>query len=106
MFVCSCGINIAGVVDVEAVADYARTLPHVVCVENNLFACSADTQVTIAARIKELNLTRIVIAACATPSARRSANWTRKPSARWPGAPPWAASWAPRCPGPGKSIKD
>ncbi len=64
VFVCSCGINIAGVVDVEAVADYARTLPHVVCVENNLFTCSTDTQVLIAARIKELNLNRIVVAAC------------------------------------------
>jgi heterodisulfide reductase subunit A len=64
VFVCSCGINIAGVVDVEAVADYARTLPHVVCVENNLFTCSTDTQVLIAARIKELKLNRIVIAAC------------------------------------------
>jgi heterodisulfide reductase subunit A len=64
VFVCSCGINIAGVVDVEAVADYARTLPHVVCVENNLFTCSTDTQVLIAAKIEELNLNRIVIAAC------------------------------------------
>jgi heterodisulfide reductase subunit A len=64
VFVCSCGINIAGVVDVEAVADYARTLPHVVCVENNLFTCSTDTQVLIAAKIDELNLNRIVIAAC------------------------------------------
>ncbi len=64
VFVCSCGINIAGVVDVQAVAEYARSLPHVVCVENNLFTCSTDTQVLIAAKIKELRLNRIVIAAC------------------------------------------
>lgn len=65
VFVCSCGINIAGVVDVTAVAEYARTLPHVVYVENNLFACSADTQDLIAKTIKEQDLNRIVVAACA-----------------------------------------
>ncbi len=64
VFVCSCGINIAGVIDVKEVADYARTLPYVALVENNLFTCSTDTQDLIAAKIKELNLNRIVIAAC------------------------------------------
>ncbi len=64
VFVCSCGINIANTVDVKAVADYARTLPHVVHVENNLFTCSADTQNLIAQKIKELGLNRIVVAAC------------------------------------------
>ncbi len=64
VFVCSCGINIAGVIDVKEVADYARTLPSVAFVENNLFTCSTDTQDLIAAKIKELDLNRIVIAAC------------------------------------------
>ena len=64
VFVCSCGINIAGVVDVKELAEYARTLPNVVLVENNLFTCSTDTQVLIAEKIKELNLNRIVVAAC------------------------------------------
>lgn len=64
VFVCSCGINIAGIIDVKAVAEYARSLPHVALVENNLFTCSADTQDLIAARIREHNLNRIVIAAC------------------------------------------
>ena len=64
VFVCSCGINIAGVVDVKALAEYARSLPGVVAVENNLFTCSTDTQELIAQKIKELNLNRIVIAAC------------------------------------------
>jgi heterodisulfide reductase subunit A len=64
VFVCSCGINIAGVVDVQELAEYARTLPNVVLVENNLFTCSTDTQVLIAEKIKELNLNRIVVAAC------------------------------------------
>ncbi len=64
VFVCSCGINIAGVVDVKSVAEYARALPNVALVENNLFTCSADTQDMIAARVREHNLNRIVIAAC------------------------------------------
>ena len=64
VFVCSCGMNIAGVVDVKAVAEYAKTLPDVVFVENNLFTCSTDTQVIIGGKVKELNLNRVVIAAC------------------------------------------
>jgi heterodisulfide reductase subunit A len=64
VFVCSCGINIAGVVDVAVVAEYARTLPNVVLVENNLFTCSADTQNLIAKKIEENGLNRLVIAAC------------------------------------------
>jgi heterodisulfide reductase subunit A2 len=64
VFVCACGINIAGVVDVTAVADYARTLPNVAYVGNNLFTCSADTQDLIAQKIREHDLNRIVIAAC------------------------------------------
>lgn len=64
VFVCSCGINIANVVDVQAVCEYAQGLPNVVFVENNMFTCSADTQGLIAEKIKEHNLNRIVIAAC------------------------------------------
>ncbi|KMY67595.1 heterodisulfide reductase [Desulfocarbo indianensis] len=64
VFVCSCGINIAGVVDVEAVAEYARSLPYVSFVTNNLFTCSQDTQDKMAEVIKEQNLNRVVVAAC------------------------------------------
>ncbi len=64
VFVCHCGSNIAGVVDVKAVEEYAATLPDVVYVERNLFSCSQDTQNMIAKRIREQNLNRIVIAAC------------------------------------------
>ena len=64
MFVCRCGINIAGVVDVPGVAEYARSLPNVVHVEDNLFSCSQDTQEKIAKVIKEQKLNRIVVAAC------------------------------------------
>ena len=64
VFVCSCGINIANTVDVQALAEYAKELPYVSFVDNNLFTCSADTQAIIAEKIKEHNLNRIVIAAC------------------------------------------
>ena len=64
VFVCHCGSNIAGYVDVKAVEDYAATLPDVVYVERNLFSCSQDTQEMISKRIQEKNLNRIVVAAC------------------------------------------
>ena len=64
VFVCSCGINIAGIIDVKALVEYAQGLPNVALVENNLFTCSADTQEMISDRIKEHRLNRIVIAAC------------------------------------------
>ena len=64
VFVCNCGINIGGVVDVPAVADYAATLPYVTSVDQNLFTCSQDTQDKIREVIKENNLNRIVVASC------------------------------------------
>jgi len=64
VFVCSCGVNIAGIVDVDQVVAYAAGLPFVTYVENNLFSCSADAQQVIVERIHEFGLNRIVIAAC------------------------------------------
>ena len=64
VFVCHCGSNIAGVVDVAAVAEYARTLPDVAYVEDNLFSCSQDTQEKMTQVIKEQKLNRVVVAAC------------------------------------------
>ena len=64
VFVCKCGINIAGVVNVEEVAEYAKTLPYVEYVTDNLYTCSQDTQEAIAQAIKDNNLNRIVVAAC------------------------------------------
>ena len=52
VFVCHCGINIAGVVDVPAVRDYAATLPYVEFVADNLYSCSQDTQEKMAQIIK------------------------------------------------------
>ena len=64
VFVCHCGINIAGVVDVPAVRDYAETLPNVVYVVDNLFSCSQDTQEIIRDAARENRLNRVVLAAC------------------------------------------
>src|SRR4030066_1674901 len=52
-FICHCGINIGGVVNVPAVVEYARTLPNVVYATDNLYTCSQDTQETIKKIIKE-----------------------------------------------------
>ncbi|MBU2548904.1 MAG: FAD-dependent oxidoreductase [Proteobacteria bacterium] len=64
VFVCNCGINIGGVADVPAVRDYAKTLPNVAHVEDNLFTCSQDTQAKIKDAIVEHNLNRVVVASC------------------------------------------
>ena len=64
VFVCRCGINIASVVDVEAVRDYAATLPDVVLAQVNTFTCSQDTIDQIARTIKEYQLNRVVVASC------------------------------------------
>ena len=64
VFVCNCGINIAGVVDVPAVRDYAATLPYVEYITDNMYSCSQDTQVAMTDIIKEKNLNRVVVAAC------------------------------------------
>lgn len=64
VFVCHCGINIGGVVDVPQVTEYAKTLPNVVYAENNLYTCSQDTQDKIKAVIEDYNLNRVVVASC------------------------------------------
>ncbi|MCG8688101.1 MAG: FAD-dependent oxidoreductase [Desulfobacterales bacterium] len=64
VFVCHCGINIGGVVDVPAVRDFARTLPFVEYADDNLYSCSQDAQEVISGIIREKDLNRIVVAAC------------------------------------------
>jgi heterodisulfide reductase subunit A2 len=64
VFVCHCGINIASVVNVPAVRDYAKALPYVEYVADNLYSCSQDTQDAMAQVIRSNNLNRIVVAAC------------------------------------------
>ena len=64
VFVCHCGTNIAGVVNVPEVVEYAKTLANVVYAENNLYTCSNDAQDRIKEKIDEHHLNRVVIASC------------------------------------------
>ncbi len=64
VFICHCGINIGGFVDVPEVTKYASTLPNVVLADRNLYTCSADTQTIIKEKIAEYNLNRVIVASC------------------------------------------
>ncbi|MFX1484409.1 MAG: FAD-dependent oxidoreductase, partial [Promethearchaeota archaeon] len=64
VFVCHCGLNIAGTVDCESVAKYASTLPDVAHSVDLLFACSVDGQANIKQAIKEHSLNRVIVASC------------------------------------------
>ncbi|MFZ0483959.1 MAG: FAD-dependent oxidoreductase, partial [Desulfobacterales bacterium] len=64
VFVCRCGTNIAGTVDVPDVTEFAKGLPGVVYAEENMFSCSQDTQDKMTEIIKEHRLNRVVVAAC------------------------------------------
>ena len=64
VYVCHCGLNIAGSVDCHAVSEYAKTLPHVVISSDNRYTCSEPGQEQIKKEIKEHNLTRVVVASC------------------------------------------
>jgi len=64
VFVCHCGLNIAGVIDVEEVTEFARTLPGVVYATHQRYTCSDPGQEGIKKAIKEHKLNRVVVAAC------------------------------------------
>ncbi len=64
VFVCHCGHNIAGYLDVPALVQSARTLPYVVLAQDSLFACSDAGLTQIRAAIPEHNLNRVVVASC------------------------------------------
>lgn len=64
VYVCHCGTNIAGVVDVEEVSKWAGEQPNVVCSRDYKFMCSSLGQELIEQDIKEQGLTRIVVASC------------------------------------------
>jgi heterodisulfide reductase subunit A len=64
VFVCHCGINIGGIVNVEQVVQFAKDLPNVVHSEHSLYTCSQDNQQKIKETIEEHRLNRIVIASC------------------------------------------
>ncbi len=64
VFVCDCGLNIAGAVDCGAVAEYAAALPDVACVVRNRYTCADPGQNEIKNAIREHRLTRVVVASC------------------------------------------
>ena len=64
VFVCHCGLNIAGVIDVKALVEYARTLPNVVYAEHNRYMCADPGQELIREAIRKYKLNRVVVAAC------------------------------------------
>ncbi len=64
VFVCDCGLNIAGSVDTEAVREYAATLPDVAVAVGNKYTCADPGQQEIKKHIQEHNLNRVVVASC------------------------------------------
>ena len=64
VFLCHCGHNIAGYLDVEKVAKQAGQLPNVVFSTDEMFMCSDAGQQLIKDKIKELDLNRVVVASC------------------------------------------
>ncbi|MFQ6081622.1 MAG: disulfide reductase, partial [Candidatus Bathyarchaeia archaeon] len=64
VYVCHCGLNIAGVVDVKRVAEYAKSLPGVVIAKDYRYTCSDPGQDMIKKDIEEHKLNRVVVAAC------------------------------------------
>ena len=64
VFVCDCGLNIAGAVDCGAVTEYAETLPDVVCAIRNKYTCADPGQNEIKDAVREHKLNRVVVASC------------------------------------------
>jgi heterodisulfide reductase subunit A len=64
VYVCHCGSNIAGTVDVEAVAQWAGDLDGVEIARDNKFMCSSLGQEQVEEDIKEYGLDRVVVASC------------------------------------------
>jgi len=64
VFICHCGINIGGYLDVPDLVKFAGSLDDVVFAEANIYTCSEDTQKKIADAIKTHKLNRVIVAAC------------------------------------------
>lgn len=64
VYVCHCGTNIAGMVDVEAVTEYASTLDNVVIARHYAYMCSDPGQSLIKDDINNAGLNRVVVASC------------------------------------------
>jgi heterodisulfide reductase subunit A2 len=64
VFICHCGKNIAGGVDIKALLESSRKLEGVVFVTDNKFSCSEEGQIAIQNAIKDNDLNRVIVAAC------------------------------------------
>ncbi|MBS7621382.1 hydrogenase iron-sulfur subunit [Candidatus Bathyarchaeota archaeon] len=64
VFICHCGLNIAGVIDIKELVEFAKTIPDVVYVKDNRYTCADPGQEEIRKAIKEHKLNRVVVAAC------------------------------------------
>ena len=64
VFICECGLNIAGTIDCNAVSEFARTLPNVAVVVQNKYTCADPGQNEIKKAIAEHRLNRVVVASC------------------------------------------
>ncbi|MCD6282055.1 CoB--CoM heterodisulfide reductase iron-sulfur subunit A family protein [bacterium] len=64
VYICHCGANIASVVDIPALMEYAKSLPGVVTAEDNKFFCSSPGQNQITKSVSDNDVNRIVVVAC------------------------------------------
>jgi heterodisulfide reductase subunit A len=64
VFVCDCGLNIAGTVDTAELTEWAKTLPDVVCVIRNKYTCADPGQNEIKKAVVDHKLSRVVVASC------------------------------------------
>ncbi|MCK5773871.1 MAG: CoB--CoM heterodisulfide reductase iron-sulfur subunit A family protein [Thermoplasmata archaeon] len=64
VFLCHCGTNIGGKVDIPSVVEHTKSLDNVVFADENIYTCSEDTQKRIVDAIKEHGLNRVIVAAC------------------------------------------
>jgi len=81
VFICHCGTNIAGSMDIEAVQEYSKSIPNVAYVDNYKYMCSMPGQSVIDKAIKDNKLTGVVVAAC---SPRLRTNVQDGNQGRWP----------------------
>ncbi len=76
VFICHCGLNIAGVIDISALVEYTKTLPNIVYVKENRYTCADPGQEEIRKGIAEHKLNRVIVAACSPrmhePTFRRT----------------------------------
>jgi heterodisulfide reductase subunit A len=76
VFICHCGLNIAGTLDIRQLVEYAKTIPDVVYVKENRYTCADPGQEEIREGIKDYKLNRVVVAACSPrmhePTFRRT----------------------------------